>query len=243
MFCSTSIAEKHEFCEHIVQLHNDQVPEDTEPYEFAYSLYVNLPVGRKCVMCKTNNVKFNTSTLKYERLCSEECKTAYVKMTKGRMVNKYGQEHLLNDPDMQRKMINNHADSKDYVWDDTHKFRVIGTYEVDFLDKLKSLDWSPNDIIAPSPNTYHYKWKDGSEHMYIPDFYIPSLSLEVEIKQGTYDTNFMVHNREIEAEKDKMMKFQTQKTGINYIKILDKNYDEFLKTYINTQGVNTHGSE
>ena len=232
-FCGKVWNDKHKYCNHIALKHNDQVPDEYEPLEFAYSLLVHKPVGRLCVMCRKNSVHFNQDTLKYERLCDNPaCKDAYVKMMKERMVRVYGHEHLLNDADMQRKMLYNHADAKDYIWDDKHKFRIIGTYEEDFLNKLKSLGWSPNDIIAPSPNNYWYKWADGSQHLYIPDFYIPSLALEVEIKQGGFNDSFMVHNRDIEHRKDNRMKMETRKSNINYIKIVDKSYDEFIQNYV-----------
>ena len=227
--------DKQKYCHHIAEKHNDQIPEECEGLEFAYSLLVHKPVGRLCVMCHKNNVHFNPDALKYERICSDpKCKEEYVKMVKGRMVKVYGKEHLLNEAEMQRKMIFNHANAQDYVWDDTHKFRVIGSYEIDFLDELKRLGWSPSDVIAPSPNNYWYKWKDGTEHLYIPDFFIPSLSLEVEIKESDNTHPRMEHSREIEHLKDERMAREMKKTSINYIKIVDKKYDEFIRDYVNS---------
>ena len=232
-FCSFVTNDKQKFCKHIANTHNDQVPEDYEPLEWAYNLLVHKEPGRLCVMCKRNNVHFNDETLKYERICSDpRCKEAYVQLMKGRMKNVYGKEHLLNDGDMQRKMLANHAKEKDYAWDENHKFRIIGTYEEDFLKHLHDLDWSPNDVIAPSPNTYSYKWADGTEHIYIPDFYIPSLSLEVEIKESDNTHPRMEHSREIEHLKDKRMVAEAGKSGIHYIKIVDKKYDEFDNDYV-----------
>lgn len=232
-FCNYVFDEKHAFCNHVCMVHNNLIPEDAEPLEFAYNILVNKQPGRLCLMCRKNPVNFNQSTLKYERFCSNpQCKEEYVKMVKGRMVNKYGKEHLLNDPEMQRKMIYNHPLAKDFVWDENNTFRVIGSYEYDFLNKLKSLGWSPSDVISPSPNNYPYKWKDGSEHLYIPDFYIPSLSLEVEIKESDNTHPRMEHEREMEYIKDNMMKQLHQRTGINYIKIVDKKYDDFMNDYV-----------
>ena len=225
--------DKQKYCHHIALKHNEQVPPELEPLEYAYSLLVHKDVGRVCVMCKKNPVHFNQDTLKYERLCDRpQCKEEYVKMMKSRMVKVYGHEHLLNDADMQRKMLYNHANAKDYIWDNDHKFRIIGTYEEDFLNKLKSLGWSPNDIIAPSPNNYWYKWGDGTQHLYIPDFFIPSLTLDVEIKQGGFNDSYMEHNRDIEHRKDLMMQRMCEKSGRHYIKIMDKDYTEFEKLYV-----------
>lgn len=232
-FCSMIFNDKQKYCHHIALKHNEQVPPELEPLEYAYSLLVHKDVGRVCVMCKKNPVHFNQDTLKYERLCDRpQCKEEYVKMMKSRMVKVYGHEHLLNDADMQRKMLYNHANAKDYIWDNDHKFRIIGTYEEDFLNKLKSLGWSPNDIIAPSPNNYWYKWGDGTQHLYIPDFFIPSLTLDVEIKQGGFNDSYMEHNRDIEHRKDLMMQRMCEKSGRHYIKIMDKDYTEFEKLYV-----------
>ena len=232
-FCSMIFNDKQKYCHHIALKHNEQVPPELEPLEYAYSLLVHKDVGRVCVMCKKNPVHFNQDTLKYERLCDRpQCKEEYVKMMKSRMVKVYGHEHLLNDADMQRKMLYNHANAKDYIWDNEHKFRIIGTYEEDFLNKLKSLGWSHNDIIAPSPNNYWYKWGDGTQHLYIPDFFIPSLTLDVEIKQGGFNDSYMEHNRDIEHRKDLMMQRMCEKSGRHYIKIMDKDYTEFEKLYV-----------
>lgn len=233
-FCTKIFNDKQKYCHHIAEKHNDQVPEEYEPLEFAYSLLVKKPVGRLCVICKKNNVKFNEETLKYGRICSEKCKEEYTKQAKSNMVKVYGKEHLLNEADQQRKMLYNHHDAKDFKWDDKHTFRIIGSYEEDFLKFLKSLDWDPDDIIAPSPTDFWYKWKDGTTHLYIPDFFIPSLSLHVEIKQGGYNDNYMEHLRDIERRKDAMMENECKKMGHYYIKILDKNYDEFVSEYVKT---------
>ena len=232
-FCQKVFNDKQRFCHHIANKHNDQVPMDCEPLEWSYSLLVGKPIGRVCTQCRKNPVHFNQDTLKYERLCDDpKCKESYTRMMKERMVKVYGKEHLLNEADMQRKMILNHHDAKDYHWDDKHTFRVIGSYEYDFLDHLKSLDWTPNDIICPSPNNYWYKWADGTTHLYIPDFYIPSLSLEVEIKESDNTHPRMEHSREIEHLKDQRLEYETQKTNIHYIKIVDKKYDDFDSIYV-----------
>jgi len=172
--------------------HNDQIPEDVQiPLEYAYALMVKKPMGRPCTECRVNPVPFNVTTLKYGRFCSPACKQRYTETVKGRMVDKYGKEHLLDDPEVQQRMINNHPSAHDYVWDESHKFRIIGSYEHDFLDKLKSLKWNPDDILAPSPHIIRYKWKDGTNHFYIPDFELPSIGLIVEIKQGNFNTSYM----------------------------------------------------
>ena len=97
---------------------------------------------------------------------------------------------------------------------------------------MKSLGWSPDDIICPSPQDFWYKWGDGTQHLYIPDFFLPSLNLHVEIKQGGFNDSYMEHNRDIEHRKDAMMEYECGKIGQHYIKIMDKKYDEFINDYV-----------
>lgn len=236
-FCNIPFNDKHDYCHHIVDNHPEQIPEGVEPLEFAYALLpVNSdkPMGRICVMCRKNHVSFNKETLKYSRFCDDlKCKEDYKNLRKERFEAKGVPEHPMEDADYQRKMIFNHKNAKDYIWDDKHTFRIIGTYEEALLNKLKEMQWDPADIICPSPVNYYYKWPDGSVHLYIPDLYIPSLSLEVEVKD---DFNGSIpgreHNRDIEHLKDQRMKVITSKSNINYIKIVGKDYSEFISTYI-----------
>ena len=45
----------------------------------------------------------------------------------------------------------------------------------------------------------------------------------------------MEHSREIEFLKDKRMRAETNTNGINYIKIVDKKYDEFIENYVKSE--------
>lgn len=91
-----------------------------------------------------------------------------------------------------------------------------------------TLGLKSKDIIGPSPNTYVYIY-EGKEHFYIPDFYIPDLNLEIEIKDGGDDPNKHPHmqvDRAKEKLKDEMM---IKNPSVNYFKVVDKKYDDFYK--------------
>ena len=95
----------------------------------------------------------------------------------------------------------------------------------------RELHWPEADICAPSPHTYEYEY-NGKKHFYIPDFFIPSLVLEIEIKQSNEcRMNPISYAKSI--EKDKLMK--SMKRLFNYIKIVDKNYSEFLEIIKNSE--------
>jgi hypothetical protein len=108
------------------------------------------------------------------------------------------------------------------VWGDGREFVYTGEYERDFLEYCdRFLEWPGEDIVAPAPFEVIYVL-DGKKHVYIPDAYLMSLDLVVEIK-GT--SMYQKRDREKEEAKDRVM----ARSEHSYIKIVDKKYDDFLK--------------
>jgi hypothetical protein len=144
------------------------------------------------------------------------------------MISKYGKVHLLDDPEKQKEMLANRKISGVYNWSDgSSVFKYTGTYELDFLRYLDTiLHWSSDDILAPSPHTYLYKY-DNKDHFYIPDFFIPSMNIEIEIKDDGSALNINKDSREKDKIKDELMRSNI--VYVNYIKIINKNYTDFLK--------------
>ena len=89
------------------------------------------------------------------------------------------------------------------------------------------MNFDPEDLIAPSPHTYYYEY-EGEKHFYIPDFFIPSLNLEIEIKEGTnmHPKNLAV-DKVKERLKDEVMKSNI--SSFNYLKIVEKDNIKFFK--------------
>ena len=181
-----------------------------------------------CVVCK-KPTDWNEETSKYNRFCNNpKCKEEYRAQFKKRMIDKYGRVHLLNDPEQQRKMLQNRKISG-YVEFKDGKRSYVGSYEKDFLEFCRDkLNLKAKDIESPSPHTYTYKF-EGQDHFYIPDFFIPNLNLEVEIKtHKTTHPKFVAVDFKKEAAKTEMMKGIKD---INYVVIPDKDYTEFVNTY------------
>lgn len=181
-----------------------------------------------CVVCK-KPTDWNEETGKYNRFCNNpKCKEMYRDQFKKRMIDKYGRVHLLNDPDQQRKMLQNRKISG-YVEFKDGKRSYVGSYEKDFLEFCRDkIGLQAKDIESPSPHTYTYKF-DGKDHFYIPDFFIPNLNLEVEIKtHKTTHPKFVAVDFKKEAAKTEMMKGLKD---INYVVIPDKDYREFISLY------------
>jgi hypothetical protein len=213
---------------HYETVHKDMLPTNMDGYRWFYYLLTKKDRG-SCVICK-QETQFNRATMKYSRFCDNPlCKQKYKEERDRRMMNKYGKLYLLDDPEMQKKMLANRRISGTYQWSSnkaTEKLTYTSSYELDFLKMLDLvLHWPFSDICAPSPHTYEYEYQ-GKKHFYIPDFFISSISCEVEIKSSIGD----VRNKESyekEAIKDNLMK--SLHHMFNYIRIMDKNYTEFLK--------------
>ena len=167
--------------------------------------------------------------MKYTRFCENPaCKEKYRDIFKKSMISKYGKIHLLDDPEKQKEMLAKRKISGTYKWsDNTILIPFTGTYEEHFLRFIDTiLKWKSSDILAPSPHVYTYKY-DSKDHFYIPDFFVPSLNLEIEIKSSVRMDDQNTESKEKEIEKIKLMK--SCESLFDYIVIFDKKYDDFIK--------------
>lgn len=224
-FCQFSSAEKTTMGRHYDTKHGDLIPGDTDGYRYFYYLLTKKERG-SCVICH-RETPFNRATMKYSRFCSDpKCKQVYRDQFKDRMIGKYGKIHLLDDPEIQKKMLAGRRISGTYDWSNGKAaFDYVGSYERDFLHYLDTVrHWQPTDLMAPSPHIYRYEF-DGKEHFYIPDFFIPSLSLEIEIKDDGSAKNISEVSREKDRVKDELMR--SNENNFRYLKIVNKNYGEF----------------
>ena len=210
---------------HYETKHKDLIPEGMSGFRWFYFLLTKKDKG-SCVICKNETV-FNNITMKYSRFCNNpQCKQKYKEERDKRMMGKYGKIYILDDPEQQKKMQDGRKIGGVYIWSDgKSKFTYLSSYEKDFLQHLDvDLHWPPADIMSPSPHTYTYQY-DNKDHFYMPDFFIPSLNLEIEIKSLARMNNQNPESKAKEIEKDKLMK--SLSNLVNYIMILDKDYKEF----------------
>ena len=216
---------------HILTVHKELIPEGWSPARYFYYLQTGKEHG-SCIICR-QDTEWVESSMKYARFCNNPaCKEAYREQFKNRMINRYGKVCLLDDPEQQRKMLMAKKTSGYYDFGDG-KVPYASSYEQHFLMMLDHLfRISANDIMGPSPHTYYYDYvnPDDKENegrkFYIPDFLILP-NIEIEIKQNTSTHPKILRVDKVkEKEKDEMMK---SVPGIHYIKIVDKNYDDFFK--------------
>ena len=217
---------------HLEEEHSDNIPEGYSAQQYLYYTKTGKTHG-SCVMCKSDT-GWNESTGKYKRFCENpKCKDAYRDLFKKRMVGKYGKESLLNDPEQQRKMLSHRHISGEYEWSDGSKKTYTGSYELDFLKMLDAfMNFDSSDVMTPSPHTYYYMY-EGERKFYIPDVFIPSLNLEIEIKDGGDNPNMHHKIQDVdkvkEALKDEVMK--SNSNNFNYLKIVNKQNDIIFKYF------------
>ena len=236
--CNKKYLEKKALYNHIQNEHENFLAEGESPAQFIFNAR-NKKSGGKCTICG-KPTKWCESVERYERFCCDECKEKYRQIFKQRMINKYGKEHLLNDPNQQKKMLGNRKISGTYTWSDGHTKTVYtGSYEKDFLRFLDLFcNISPNDVFAPAPQIFEYM--DGDvKRFYIPDFYIATINTLVEIKDGGDNPNTHTHrtgtDKRKENEKDKVM---MEQSNYNYVKVTDKNYAIFMNFLIDLKNEN-----
>lgn len=231
-FCSQFFINLDEYASHMEKKHCDMIPRNMTARQYVYVLKTGRLHG-DCVMCKKPTT-WNEKTNKYNRFCNDpKCKEKYREIFKKRMTDKYGKATLLDDPEQQRKMLQNRKISGYYQWSTNSRYKVAytGSYERSFLEFIdKVMDFPPEDIMAPSPHNYVYIY-NGEKHFYFPDFFIPSLNLEIEIKDGGDNPNMHQKIQEVDKVKEKLKDevMISKSNPFNYLKICNKNHIMFLR--------------
>lgn len=230
-YCDKFYYDIDDYASHMESKHKDMMIPNMTARQFIFYLNTGKKHGN-CVICGKPTT-WNTSTNKYNRFCgSPECKKKYAETFKKRMVGKYGQTTLLNDPEQQRIMLAKRKISGTYLWSDrVHEFSYTGSYEKSFLEFLDNvMDMDPEDIFTPSPHTYYYMY-ENKKHFYFPDVYIPSLNLEIEIKDGGDNPNNHPKIQAVDKMKEKLKDdvMKSNSNTFNYLKITNKNHYLFFK--------------
>jgi hypothetical protein len=179
----------------------------------------------KCVMTG-KPTKFNKITGKYQRFADEKARMAYREYFRKNMISKYGKDTILDEPEQQKKMLANRSISGIYKWSTGQETTYTGSYERNFLEYLDAyLDWDdPEDIMGPAPMTFPYKNSEGEQKFHIPDFYIGSMNLIVNIKASD-NKHYRLRDMDDELAQDHAIK----QSNFNYLKLYDNKFDNFLK--------------
>lgn len=222
-YCNTRLP-KERLITHIESQHEEMIPEKYTAARIVFNIINKKEVGH-CVHCK-KETEWDENTWKYKRYCSKKCSDEYSKIMKERMVNVYGKEHLLNDPNIQKSMLKNRSISGVYRFKDGGRRDYCGSYEkklLEFMDKIMNVN--SMDVMTPGP-TIEYMYK-GEKLFWITDLYYAPANLVFDVKDGGDNPN----RREMEDYRDKQLaKEDTIKrmNKYNYIRLTDNNFQQLL---------------
>lgn len=206
---------------HATKMHADLI-NDEDPHKYLFDR--RNPGIKLCVICKKNTCDWNPAKHKYHRYCTNpKCKAKARELFRKNMKRVYGKDTLLNDPEHQATMLANRKISGIFTWSDGVEINYVGTYELDFLQYCESIGFTSTDVLN-YPVTKNIKYLDKFTNVtrfYIPDFWIPSLNLAIEIKDSS--------KYPIDSKAKMIMKEEAviKLNKFNYIKIVDKEYDDF----------------
>lgn len=213
---------------HIDKSHSDMIPENYSAGRLLYDL-INTNSNRgKCRICG-KPTEWNEDKLRYEVFCSDSCKKKYSDdFHKIRMVNIYGVESLLDNPDMQAKMLKGRKISGYYKFKDGVRLSYCGSYErnlLEFLDKV--MNYSSHEVTSPGP-VIEYMY-NGKKHFWVTDQYIGLSNLVIDCKDGGSNPNNrnMKEYREKQIAKEEAIK---KLHKYNYIRLTDNNFSQLIDT-------------
>lgn len=224
--CERKYNTKEALYDHTYKEHIDIIPEGMSASQYLFNIRNKKSFGL-CVQCRTNHTPWNEEAERYDRFCGPACRQAYIVEAKRRMVNKYGKEHLLDDPEMQVKMQNNRSIAGLYKFADGGEVNYLGSYEKDFLETCDtSFGFKSTDIIR-STDGFEYEY-EGKKHLYIPDYFLPNFNLFVEIKDGGDNPNMHPKIQAVDKVKEKLKdEAMLKQKKYNFIKIVNKDYKPF----------------
>lgn len=214
---------------HIDDKHHDLIPEGFTALRVAYN-YINDTTGRKCVICGKPTA-WNEMKGRYERLCSEECKKAYLARTKANYQRKYGTDKPTSNPELnaqiQRKALANRKIAGMYKFSDGGEVGYVGAYEkkfLEFMDKIMKIN--SEDLQEPGPDiVYQY---NGENHLYIPDYYYIPYNLIIEIKRGGEKNPDIYEYKEKTVAKEEAVR---KLNKYNYLRLTNNDFAQVMSMF------------
>lgn len=241
-FCTKTFKIDNTLYSHIELDHKDKLSDDISAKHYVYDL--KHPGDHLCQICKVNKCVWKEKTGRYSTICDdpvcrEEARRRFLKNYK----NKHGKDYSIDDPEVQREMLKRRKNSGEYKFSDGGKVSFASSYEEDFLKFCDLTMEFSSDFIQECHINFLYEY-EGKTHYYLPDYYIKEYDLIIEIKAD----NELSHPKllAIDKETEKLKDEAIKKDGThNFIKICDKNYDDFIKlidilknNYLNTNTTN-----
>lgn len=238
-YCQKYFAKKQLTVDHINRYHASELEQSgmDAPQALYYSVHHTLK--GKCMCGCSTPTEWNYRTGKpYKVSPDPNCRKRIKDTARSNLMRARGidQHTLMSDIQHQKDMQRNRRIAGVYQFStDGGKIEYLAKLELSWLTFCDKIMDFPSYMIQDPPESFTYRDpKDGKEHIYMPDFYLPDYNLMVEIKSGGDHPNtnkaYMETTGYKVALKDDVMRKQTK---YNYIRISGTNYGPFVETLFN----------
>lgn len=235
--------ERAKLVSHIDKKHYDLLPEGYSATQCVFDhINHNIEHHGKCRVCGKDTT-WNEKSGRYNTLCTNpKCKQKMREEYQKNMIRVRGTDNILNDAKQQEKMLQNRKISGKYKWSTGEEFVYTGQFErkaLEFIDTV--LNIPANDLMVPGPSMNYYY--EGKDHIYIPDMYLISFNLLIEVKDGGNNPNNklstgMIASRAKTLAKEKMV---TDKGEFNYIRLTNNNFAQLMEVLMEIKKNNIEG--
>lgn len=245
--CGKTYKEVGTFGIHMRNEHPGTIPDGWSDLRYAYFIHTGKSRGH-CRECG-GDTPWNETTGAYSKICtSEVCRKKFRDRFMASMRNRYGKTNLLDDPKYRERMLTGRKISGEYTFHDGGKIGYMGKLEKAFLVMLDQFFRFPSsDILSPSPNRYTYYYENPNDeehngtHIYVPDFFIPSCNLEIELKSSD---NQRPRNLLVDVVKDACKDVSMIRNPmVNFVKIYEDDYYVFFQIFADLANQNQTGEK
>ncbi|MFW6273046.1 MAG: hypothetical protein ACOC2U_04645 [bacterium] len=224
--CPMKFLEVGALYEHVKETHRDNIPEKVTVKQYVFNRKYKKTKGQ-CVIDR-KETKWNEEKGKYERYCSERCRKKARENFKKNAKRKLGTINPAANPEHQIKAIKGRRYSGEYKFKDGGIVGYSSSFEKDFLIFLDE-DMGFNSSEVEQAEMIFEIFFDGKLRFHIPDFYLPSYKLIVQIKDGGSNPNTNSHIQNEGRARQKLAdKAIIDDGNYNYIKIVNKDYTNFI---------------
>jgi len=224
--CQLKFTSIESLINHIDEKHKDKIPDGISTKRYIFNRKYNKTIG-ECVIDKLETL-WNEDKGHYERYCSDRCRL----IARRRFVNNckrtLGTENPAADPEHQMKAIKGRSNSGVYTFKSSGIIGYSSSYELDFL-KFIDEDMSIKSSEIEQCSIIFNIIMDNVKKFHIPDFYMPTYNLIINIKDGGDNPN---NNPNVAGDghlRQRLADASIITNGhYNYIKIVNKEYANFV---------------
>ena len=224
--CFRRFAKYDILSDHVKKDHDALIPKDWSVDRYIFNKKYNKTHGT-CVICK-KETQWNQEKRRYERYNDDKCRGIAREQFKKNALRKLGTENPAADPEHQIKAIAGRSYSGKYTFKDGGEIGYSSSYEQDFLKFIDEEMHISSSEVEQCEIIFNFVF-DGKLRFHIPDFYLPSYNLIIQIKDGGTNPNGNSNIQTTGRDRQKLADKSIIDNGCyNYIKIVNKNYAEFI---------------